>query len=89
MLSVEMVKCSVKVHIQKSSYQRNTNDDTQICLRYIYMITMKLGEETKQFPSCLCCVRVDKILKALLARNVKNKAEVGPKDSPWQGQVFW
>lgn len=87
MLSVEMVKCSVKVHVQKSSYQ--STDVTQICLRYVYMITMKLGEETKQFPSCLCWVPVDKILKALLARSVKNKAEVGPKDSPWQGQVFW
>lgn len=87
MVSVEMVKCSVKVHIQKSSYQ--SIDVIQIRLRYIYAITMKLGEETKQFPSCLCCVPVDKILKALLARSVKNKAEVGPKDSPWQGQVFW
>lgn len=87
MLSVEMVKCSVKVHIQKSSYQ--STDVIQICLRYIYVITMKLGEETKQFPSCLCWVPVDKILKALQTRSAKNKAEFGPKDSPWQGQVFW
>lgn len=59
MLSIEMVKCSVKVRIQKNSYQ--STEAIQTYLRYIYEITVKLAEETKRFPSCFCYVPVNKI----------------------------
>lgn len=86
MLSIETVKCSVRVH--KSSYQ--SPDAIQIHLRYIYEITMKLGEETKTFSSCLCCVPLNKILKGLLARSVTNKAGFGHKGKgKFSGRWLW
>lgn len=61
-LSIEVVKCSVKVHIQKSPYQ--STDAIQICLRYIYEITMKLGEDTKDFLiAFVVCLRIKAVLK--------------------------
>lgn len=70
-----------KSRIQKSSYQ-NT-DVIQIGLRYIHKITVKV--ETKRFPSCFCCVPMNKILKGSLARSATNTTGLGEKGNPWQG----
>lgn len=51
---------------------------------------MKLGEETKRFPSCFCCVPIcQENFKGSVARNVINKAGLGAKGNSQQGQVFW
>lgn len=50
---------------------------------------MKKEEETERFPGCFRSVPVNKILKGLLARSFINKAGLGAKGNPQQGQVFW
>lgn len=80
MLSIKMLKRLEKRWTQKSSYQ--STDVIQICLKCIYKITMRIGEETKGFPSCFCCVPVNKILKGSLARSIINTAGLGEKGNP-------